>query len=69
MKTRGREEKGERVSLVVSIITVRANSPEDASFALPSLGSLGILMPSVPAICNRDESLHHVSILPQVFLS
>ena len=40
MKTRGREEKGERVSLIVSIITVRANSPEDASSALPSLALL-----------------------------
>jgi len=37
--------------------------------ALPPLGSLGIPMPSVPAIYDRDESLHHVSILPQVFLS
>jgi hypothetical protein len=42
MKTRGRREKGERVSLIVSIITVRAKSPEHASSALPPLGSLEI---------------------------
>jgi len=65
---RGREEKGERDLLIVPIITFRLKllDAHDLHSQLSISKNPDVF---VRAIRNRDESVQHVPILPQVFLN
>jgi hypothetical protein len=67
IKTRGREEKGERGLLSCLNHHRQSEFAGGRIICTSFVSSFEILMPSVTAICNRDESLHHASILPQIF--